>query len=208
MALWAQVTFIVDYVWHTLRVLEYRIDNFIMSNEIGLGNEFGVLKVYIQNRPPLDEYRQLTSMRALQSGDIAEIAHLTGNHWRKIFNVYAKLCFELEPLTFSCWQEYRDELLLQNHGPQSLLFSAPWFPSLELKKQCAAESHINIIMGKTYASELLKLTTNSAITLHWVDEYFAINKKHRLIVCPYFDYRQLSNIKISQLVALIKSIYS
>ena len=177
-----------------------------MMNEIGLGSPSASLKVYIQNRPPLIEYDELSSTKPMRVGEIAEIAQLTGNHWRKIFNVYAKLCFEINPLTFNRWQQYRDELLLQNHSPHALLFSPPPHSLVALKNQCHETTHINIIMGKTYASELLKLTTKNAITLHWLDEHFAINKNLRLIVCPYFDYRQLSNIKITKLVALIKSL--
>ena len=35
---------------------------------------------------------------------------------------------------------------------------------------------------------------------------FAIDTKNRLIVCPYFDYRQLSNRKIARLADLLLSL--
>jgi hypothetical protein len=37
----------------------------------------------------------------------------------------------------------------------------------------------------------------------WLDDEFAIDKEHNLIVCPYFDYRQLSNNKIIRSIAII-----
>ena len=56
-------------------------------------------------------------------------------------------------------------------------------------------------MGKTYANKL-----GLAEQALWLNEFFAINKTTNTIVCPYFDYRQLSNIKISQLANLIKKL--
>jgi hypothetical protein len=40
-------------------------------------------------------------------------------------------------------------------------------------------------------------------TLVWLDEEFAIDKVSNLVICPYLDYRQLSNIKITRLVELL-----
>lgn len=57
--------------------------------------------------------------------EIADIADETSTHWRKIFNVYAKLLFELSPEKFTCWQDLRDSLLLQAESNHCLLFSAP-----------------------------------------------------------------------------------
>ena len=37
----------------------------------------------------------------------------------------------------------------------------------------------------------------------WIDEEFALDKSQNLVVCPYFDYRQLSNVKIEKLVSLL-----
>jgi len=40
------------------------------------------------------------------------------------------------------------------------------------------------------------------IELSWLDNKFAIDKINRVIVLLYFDYRQLSNIKIDRLTKL------
>lgn len=171
---------------------------------IGLGSKNAKIQVYIENTPPLPQYNQLTSINALKKNDIAEIARLTGNHWRKIFNVFAKLLFEYAPRGFSSWQILRDEYLLQQHSDESLIFSSVIFKDLSLKNVSIKDTEdkiIHIIMGKTYANKL-------GIDEHcyWLNENFAINEAERIIICPYFDYRQLSNIKISQMVQLIKQL--
>lgn len=160
---------------------------------IAIGNSNAVIKVYIENRPPLAPYQTLEYCLPLTENDIANIANETGNHWRKIFNVYAKLIFELSPNGFGTWQQFREGLLLQKQSDQCLVFSAPEliYPATEL----------SIIMGKSYATKL-----GLAQKCHWVTPYFAINQDLKLIICPYFDYRQLSNEKIIQLVALIKQV--
>lgn len=163
---------------------------------IGLGNANAAIKVYIENRPPLPFYQELTHCYALQSGDIANIAEQTGNHWRKIFNVFAKLEFERSPQQFTSWQQLRDETLLQVKSQQCLVFSSPTAPLIANDK-----ASIHILMGKTYATK-----QGLATQCYWLNEYFAINEQQRLIICPYFDYRQLSNIKITQLVKLITSL--
>ncbi|WP_440874401.1 DUF6942 family protein [Thalassotalea sp. PLHSN55] len=163
----------------------------------GLGNNKALLNVYIENIPPLEQYQTLSTIQALVPGEIHQIAQLTGNHWRKIFNVFAKLCFELAPLKYQTWQQYRDQELLQSHSNQCLYFT----PFQSLKVENSNEASVTLIMGKTYANKL-----NLAEQCYWLNEYFAINQEQRLIICPYFDYRQLSNIKISQLAVLIKQL--
>jgi hypothetical protein len=159
--------------------------------EYGLGDENARFNVYIENRPPLDEYEQLWCIKALEQGDIANIAQQTGNHWRKIFNVYAKLVFALDAKKNSSWQSYRDDFLLSKKSEQALLFSRPDF-----QKQ-----GIHIITGRTYAQSL-----QLDAQLISIDADFQMDIKKRLLVVPYFDYRQLSNEKLMRLVGLIQSI--
>lgn len=164
--------------------------------KIGLGSEKANILVYIQNRPPLHPYQTLTSLKALNTGDIAEISHQTGNHWRKIFNVFAKLIHEFEPSHYSTWQLLRDQHLLQANSNQCLLFSSP-------EQDRFNGQDIHIILGKGYAQQL-QLTAQC----HWLSPDFAINSRHKIIISPYFDYRQLSNIKIKQLARLIEQMRS
>lgn len=167
----------------------------------GLGDVNAHLKVYIDNRPPLEQYQQLGNIVPIVANEISEIGRLTGNHWRKIFNVYAKLCFELCPKNFNSWQALRDQHLFQQNSDQALLFNQASFH--QVIKQ-SSSNDIHIIMGRTFASSLINNNQFSADLL-WLNEEFAINKTYKIIICPYFDYRQLSNLKISYLVKLINS---
>ncbi|GHE84396.1 DUF6942 family protein [Thalassotalea profundi] len=160
---------------------------------IALGNSNAKIKVYIENQPPLEPYQSLNYCLPLEKNDIATIAKETGNHWRKIFNVYAKLIFELSPQSYESWQQLRDLSLLQKSSDQCLVFSAP------LLQQKPNE--LTIIMGKGYAAKL-----GVAEKCDWLTPYFAINKSLNIIICPYFDYRQLNNQKITQLATLIKQL--
>jgi len=157
---------------------------------IGLGNPKAKIVVFIANRPPLDEFAELIDMRAIRENEISQIVTLTGNHWRKIFNCYAKLVFELDPQGELSWQKLRDNQLLTQSSQQALLFSAP---------NLSQTKTIKIICGKSYFKQLAL-----NIDVDWLDDYFAINRQQNLIVSPYFDYRQLSNARIEQLVSLIK----
>lgn len=162
----------------------------------GLGSTLANIIVYTANIPPIPHYENLTRIAPLQPGDIKHINDKTGNHWRKVFNVYAKLIYEISPRQHSNWQTLRDLDLLQAHSKEQLLFSSPEFNNINPHSK-----DIHLIMGKTYA-QLLGVNEKC----FWVNEYFAINKSKRLIIVPYFDYRQLSNIKIAQLVKIIKSL--
>ncbi len=152
----------------------------------------------------MPEYLDLDYVKALQPAGIDIINSHCGNGWRKLFNVYAKLLFSLNPSLFSfqtqaaSWQQLRDQQLLQQNSATSLLFSPPVLEP--------ATDTIHIIAGRTYAKALVAQGLNSQ--LNWLNHEFAIDKNQRLLVCPYFDYRQLTNEKISYLAALIAEIKS
>ena len=163
------------------------------SEVVGVGASKVRLAIYIANRPLNDQYPSLQSLQPLMAGELQNIVANNSNHWRKAFNVFAKILWEVDwaELTgnaASCWQDYRDHHLLQAHSSESLLFSPPEITA----------SHIKIVTGKTYAAEL------ALPSLDWLDAHLAINAAHKLIVCPYLDYRQLSNERIARLAALIK----
>ncbi|MBL4899236.1 MAG: hypothetical protein JKX76_06245 [Colwellia sp.] len=176
------------------------------DNDIGFGTSDYQIAVYIANRPPIYEYQQLEQLTALTTGEIAYIGQHCGNGWRKVFNVYAKFLYALDKEQFDfasfspTWQQYRDSFLLQPHSKTSLLFSAP---QLTPVKNNTNQKAVHIIMGKTYAKSLLSTGTLD-VELIWLNNEFAINRSQRVIVCPYFDYRQLSNVKIERLAELIK----
>lgn len=178
----------------------------------GLGDRSAQFKVYIANKPTFifSNDEKVVSKRAiaLETGEIHDAGQACGNGWRKVFNVYAKLVFALaNPLLGKLdnhpnWQAYRDNVLLQANSNTALLFSPP-----NVKNTYSVDETFHIIMGKTYAKNLISNNhLGDPDELIWLNNEFAINRSLGVIVCPYFDYRQLSNVKIMYLVELIKSI--
>ncbi len=165
----------------------------------GFGDADAGVRVYIANRPPMAEYQHLHGIQPLISDEIDAINRACGNGWRKVFNVYAKLLFALEPQLFGFaqqaadWQQYRDQQLLQAGSSTALLFSPPQLNT--------ADNTIHIIAGRTHAKALLEQGVSAQ--LQWLNHEFAIDEYQRLLVCPYFDYRQLNNEKIAYLAALM-----
>jgi hypothetical protein len=165
-------------------------------NPIGFGAADSEINFYIANRPPIDDYPEQQDLHGLAAGELTYIVKHTSNHWRKVFNVYAKLLFDWyrlqnRPALPNSWQEYRDLELFQPHSREALLFSPPQFNE--------GLATIHIIAGKTYAAHL------NLPPLIWLDSYFAINAEHRLIIAPYPDYRQLSNERIGRLIEIMKA---
>jgi len=166
----------------------------------GLGDKHAALKVYIGNRPNFTFALDSNGTCPAIADEINAIGNACGNGWRKVFNLYAKLMFELPRKKFPMqkqhisWQQYRDNELLRSSSNTALMFNPPIVDDI-------AHAHLSIIMGRTYAKSLILPTS-----LVWETDAFAIDIEHKLIVCPYFDYRQLSNIKISYLVRLMNRI--
>jgi len=174
----------------------------------GLGGANYRMAIYLANRPPLDDYPQLDTLRPVFSGELDHIVRNTSNHWRKVFSVYAKFMFELKTRQpwpecddFNRWQDYRDQRMLQSNSEAVLLFSPPRIlpPAQGAASPNSSAAPIHIIAGKTYA-ETLGLSGQ----LTWLDAHFAVIEEQRLIVCPYLDYRQLSNERIERLVGYIQ----
>ena len=168
----------------------------VPDHTAGLGSAQASLQVYIANRPPLAEYETLDRLRPMSAGEIGHIASATGNHWRKVFNVYAKLVAELSPQRLQQdgirrWQDLRDRQLLQAGGQEALIFTPP-------DSTQRAEA-VRLLLGKGYA-QALGLTQQ----LHWLDTDFARHRPSGILLCPYFDYRQLSDVKIQRLVGYIR----
>jgi len=173
------------------------------QHDSGLGDCNYTIAVYIANRPPLEPYRSTQTLSPLVLDEVTTIGQQCGNGWRKVFNVYAKLLYALNPAHFNfstqapSWQLFRDKHLLQTQSQTALLFTPPVLTT--------HPKIIHLVIGRTYARSLLasgQLESN----LHWLDDEFAIDRQQRLIVCPYFDYRQLSNIKIERLALLMEQL--
>lgn len=163
----------------------------------GFGDSQASFNVFMANRPvhPIADTEEATGIIPLKSDDIYQIGQACGNGWRKVFNVYAKLLYALDNKNWvdkqehKSWQDYRDSRLLQSGSKTALYFRAPNRDELH-------NCDVNIAMGKTFANGV-----RFSDSLVWLDDEFA--QIPSLIVCPYFDYRQLSNAKIIRLVSLI-----
>ncbi len=168
--------------------------------DIGFGDSAYRVAVYAAKGPPMAEYQGMDKLNPLVPGEIGHINSASGNGWRKLFNVYAKVLFALPdgPFAFQglapSWQQYRDRQLLQADSGTALLLSPP-----RLDQRPDA---LHIIAGRTHARALLARGELDA-SLAWLDHEFAVSQEHKLVVCPYFDYRQLSNIKIARLAELV-----
>ena len=163
-------------------------------SECGLGDPEATFRVYLGNRPDIEPFNQPDGIQPLAAGDIGHIVSATGNHWRKIFNVYAKLLNAIgTPYVegFPRWQDYRDEKLLQRGSDVALCFGPP---------QSCTHQQQNVFMGKGFAHDCGFFSTPGA---QWLDSHFAVNNAGD-VVCPYFDYRQLSDERIQRLVTLLK----
>lgn len=181
-------------------------------NNIGFGDSQFKFAVYIANKPNMFEYNDLSSVTPLGTGEVNAINQCCGNGWRKVFNVYAKVLFALNPEQFdystkaATWQSYRDNYLLQPHSELALLFTPPILNSnSQNSSQNSSQNIVHIICGKSHAKQLIK-SGLLLDALTWLNEEFAIDHKNNVIICPYFDYRQLSNIKIERLARLITSL--
>jgi len=182
-----------------------------MSVKEGLGCSKAQLIVYIANTPPMLEYQQLKTISPMVQGEISVIGKQCGNGWRKVFNVYAKLLFALSDHRYNfstlapTWQLFRDNYLLQQESNTALVFSPPHFEITNSNCLASKTKAIHLIMGRTYAKALVN-SGQILPPLTWLNDEFAINTESCIIVCPYFDYRQLSNNKIVYLAELINKL--
>ncbi len=200
----------------------------------GLGDSQYLIAACIDKRPAFMHLEQLEGWQGMVDGEIAAIGNACGNGWRKVFNVYAKLLWALakDPViakalrpalssvaSFDRWQDYRDACLLRSDSGTALLFSEPCFsehtssgsvlseagPALKVPGERAETQPLHIIMGRGYG-KALACKAEAPFSLEWLNDAFAIDRHRRVIVSPYFDYRQLSDARIDTLVGLVKSL--
>lgn len=164
-----------------------------MVKPVGFGDSEYRLAFCIANRPPLDDYPKREHLAPLLPGELSHIVANSSNHWRKLFNVFAKVLygFGASPAWPARWQDYRDQYMLQAGSGVALLFSPP-------PVSAPAGQPLHLVAGKGYAQTL------NIPSLIWQDAYFAVAREARIIVTPYLDYRQLSNKRIERLVELAR----
>lgn len=158
---------------------------------IGIGDGNAWMRVHCPHRPPLAAYEQRENLMPAASGELDSLVTTTGNHWRKIINLYAKLMHELNPRC-DRWQTYRDRCLLRPGSGTALVFSAP-DPS---------EHTLTLVMGQAYALHCGFTEAELPDLVSWQAD-FRYSPSGNVILTPYFDYRQLSNAKLESLVELV-----
>lgn len=158
---------------------------------IGLGSPTYRLGVYIGNFPDSPSLADLQSVRPAHEGEVVDIIAQTGNHWRKVFSLCAKINFALWPSNEACWQGCRDAELFQSDSKMALLCSSPVIPQ---------ENELQLVLGKQYCQQCFPQQP----FLQTV-EGFPMHPTENIIQTPYFDYRQLSNLRLEALVRTIKT---
>lgn len=163
-------------------------------SQVGFGNPRSKIAVILENRPPMRAFDALTAVVSLDPTERNRIVEHCGNHWRKIFNCYAKLMFQIADGASGSWQAYRDTQLLRADSGECLLFSPTRF------EDAVNHHQLLIVAGKTYAQ-----TMPFYDEMNWLSPAFAQHPSKPILIAPYFDYRQLSNQKIDFLARLVRS---
>lgn len=170
----------------------------------GLGDSAATLQVLVEKAPPMQEFQQAAGVMPLLPGQVGQIGAHCGNGWRKLFNVYSKLLYALPTALqpslagYSSWQQYRDHQLLQAGSCTALLFGAATALAV-----CAKPpgQQLRLIAGRQHARQII--SAGAPLQLTWLDSEFALDVAQRLVVCPYLDYRQLSDEKIRRLAHVL-----
>lgn len=176
----------------------YANDDYSSKIQAGIGKvstkeDKYLLQLYIPHRPTMAEYENLQDIQPINNGDIDKIIIACGNHWRKIFVIFAKIASAIDDRELS-WKTYLAEHLLQDSGSERLVFCE----DLQfLDKEPA--SVIHIFSGKYCGDTAGHIQQCSEIA-----PGFFQNEKGQIFITPYFDYRQFSNAKIDFFITQLK----
>lgn len=169
------------------------------SKLIGVGSSAPRIVLHIANRPPLDGFEHDIN-RPFQLTEAADIIQKTGNHWRKVFSILAKISFALFDTQCKTWQEYRDTKLLTEDGFEYICFSE--LKDTRSQLDLTKHTSVSITCGFNYAQT--QLDTSSLVSHHNFEK-LKWSEQHHCLVTPYFDWRQLNNEMLSIAINIIKS---
>jgi len=178
-------------------------DNMKDNKLIGVGSRSPRIVLHIANRPPVDGFEDDID-RALQISEAADIIKQTGNHWRKVFSILAKISFALFDTGCKTWQEYRDTKLLTEQGFEYLCFSELKQTALttSAQQELSEERSVSLVCGFSYAQTQLDF---SSLISHQNFEKLKWSELHYCLVTPYFDWRQLNNEMLAVVVKILAS---
>lgn len=159
----------------------------------GMGANTPKLILHIANRPELPKFEH-ELFHTLDRGEAAEIIQHTSNHWRKVFSILAKLSFALFNTGAASWQEYRDFTLLTEQGFEAIDFDPVILP--------VEDQNLHIVCGFQYAESQLNL---AEFIPHQQYPKLLGHPDFNCLVTPYFDWRQLNNELLAQLIKIISA---
>lgn len=166
----------------------------------GIGAKRPALILYLPHRPEAIVLSGTGEYGSVNSLGVRTFLADCDNHWRKIFNCYAKIAFALFGRDFLTWQDYRDNRLLTEQSLELMVFPDS---KGSLREHTLGSSRISIISGIATARKMsLDFETWKLLRGFYLKEH--PKNGHTTILTPYFDYRQLSNQKIETLLQLLK----
>ncbi|WLQ11776.1 hypothetical protein O5O45_18780 [Hahella aquimaris] len=160
----------------------------------GIGDSRPLLILYTPHRPPMPQYEQMEGYRGGIPGETEVIIKETGNHWRKIFSIFAKIA---QGLLFpeEDWRVVRDRRLFTEGGATALLFQQRL-----LDLQTENRPALHIIGGQQFSEGFSTLPQ----TPQALQEESRILRAGNVYLTPYLDYRQFPNALIATLLADIE----
>ena len=157
-----------------------------------LGEAHAALTVCVEHQPRWPEPAFASGRSTLYPGELAKLVDANSNHWRKIFNVYAKLLYALRPDAATDWRALREQQLFQPGQQHGLRMGST------LAEEVNQRAGLSLIAGKQYANALglLNQATSLAPGIFLHDD-------RACLITPYFDYRALSDANITRLAQII-----
>lgn len=140
------------------------------------------LILYMDKEPPFEDFEEFTPFTHHHLAQVMA----SGNHWRKIINIFAKLAFGFKGMGCSSWQEYRDRFLLRDSGELILVN----------RTNLIDDDGIHLICGK---KQFDSMNLGEGV-LQSLDAEGKVRVRDRVIQTPYFDYRQFPNKLIDELI--------
>ena len=147
------------------------------------------LILYIDKKPPLSTYED---GKILERTEMKELM-ASGNHWRKIINIFAKLAFGVNDKNCRSWQEYRDSELLRDSDTVLVAQGETLLDDEGVHLICGKKKFESMSLGEGVFRPL--------------DEEGKVRVRGSVFQTPYFDYRQFPNKLIEELLEAIQEAY-
>ncbi len=139
---------------------------------VSLGAVCPKIILHIDNQPLLPEAEATAGQLTVPA-----VTAVNGNHWRKVFTVFAKLAAPYA----DDWKQYRDTELLS--GQEAIHFGQP-----------VAHEAVILVAGKA-SWQRLGLDVQG---MQAIGSGGGLYAQENLLCTPYFDYRQFPNAMIAE----------